>query len=121
MCSSDLENLGEALDLASRSLEAAPDELKPFSLAALGWVYYKKKDYDSAIKFLKRSCESSPTPSSLHRLGMAMLAAGQTEEAKAAFRKAKTVTARGARPEEKILEQVRMNLRMIEMAGPRRK
>ena len=69
------ENLNEALDLASRSLEAAPDEVKPFSLAALGWVYYKKKDYDSAIKFLKRSCESSPTPSSLHRLGMAMLAA----------------------------------------------
>jgi tetratricopeptide (TPR) repeat protein len=115
------ENLNEALDLASRSLEAAPDELKPFSLAALGWVYYKKKDYDSAIKFLKRSCEISPTPSSLHRLGMAMLAAGQPEEAKAAFRKAKTVASRGARPEEKILEQVRMNLRMIEMAGPRRK
>ena len=112
------ENLNEALDFASRSLEAAPDELKPFSLAAMGWVYYKKKDYDSAIKFLKRSSESSPTPSTLHRLGLALLASGQAEEAKAAFRKAKTVASRGARLEEKILEQVRMNLRMIEMAAP---
>ena len=115
------ENLNEALDFASRSLEAAPDELKPFSLAAMGWVYYKKKDYESAIKFLKRSSDNSATPSTLHRLGLALLAAGHAEEAKAAFRKAKTVASRGARLEEKILEQVRMNLRMIEMASPRRK
>lgn len=114
------ENLNEALDFASRSLEAAPDELKPFSLAAMGWVYYKKKDYDSAIKFLKRSSEGSATPSTLHRLGLALLAAGQAEEAKAAFRRAKTVASRGARLEEKILEQVRTNRRMIEMAGKRR-
>ena len=115
------ENLGDALDYASRSLEAAPDELKPFSLAALGWVYYKKKDYESAIDFLKRSSDSSATPSTLHQLGMAYLAAGKSEEAKSAFKRAKTVASRGARLEERILDQVRLNQRMIEMAAPRRK
>lgn len=115
------ENLNEALDYASRSLEAAPDELKPFSLAALGWVYYKKRDYESAIDFLKRSSDSSATPSTLHQLGMAYLAAGRSEEAKSAFKRAKTVASRGVRLEERILDQVRLNLRMIEMTAPRRK
>jgi tetratricopeptide (TPR) repeat protein len=115
------ENLNEALDFASKSLEAAPDELKPFSLAAMGWVYYKKKDYDSAIDFLKRSSENSATPATLHRLGLAYLASGKSDEAKAAFRRAKTIASRGAGLEERILEQVRLNLKMVEMAAPRRK
>jgi tetratricopeptide (TPR) repeat protein len=115
------ENLAEALDYATRSLEAAPDELKPFSLSALGWVYFKKKDYETAIDFLKRSSEGSATPTTLHRLGMAYLAAGRSEEAMSAFRKSKTVAARGARLEDRILDQVRSNLRMMEKASPRRK
>jgi tetratricopeptide (TPR) repeat protein len=115
------EKLNSALDFASRSLESAPDELKPFSLAALGWVYYKKKDFESAIDFLKRSSEGSANPATLHRLGMAYLAAGRAEEAKFAFKRAKTVASRGARLEERILDQVRSNLRMVEMASARRK
>jgi tetratricopeptide (TPR) repeat protein len=114
-------NLADALEFASRSLEAAPDELKPFSLAALGWVYYKKKEYESAIDFLKRSCESLATPSTLHRLGMALLAAERAEEAKAAFRRAKTVASRGSGLEDRMLEQVRLNGRLAEMASARRK
>jgi len=115
------EDLTDALEYASRSLEAAPDELKPFSLSALGWVYFKRKDYEAAIDFLKRSSESSATPTTLQRLGMAYLAAGRAEEAKAAFRRSKTVAARGARIEDRILEQVRQNQRIIEKAAPRRK
>lgn len=115
------ENLNEALDYATRSLEAAPDELKPFSLAALGWVYFKKKEYDSAIDLLKRSSDSAATPLTLHRLGMAYLAAGMSEESKSAFKRAKTMASRGARLEERILEQVRLNLKMSELAATRRK
>ncbi|MGH9442230.1 MAG: tetratricopeptide repeat protein [Thermoanaerobaculia bacterium] len=114
-------DLADALEFASRSLEAAPDELKPFSLAALGWVYYKKKEYESAVDLLKRSCEGLATPSTLHRLGMALLAADRPEEAKAAFRRAKTVASRGSGLEDRMLEQVRLNVRLAEMAAPRRK
>ncbi len=114
-------DLVRALEFASKSLEAAPDELKPFSLAALGWVYYKKGDYDSAIDFLKRSCESLASPSTLHRLGMALLAADRSEEAKAAFRRAKTMASRGSGLEDRMLEQVRLNVRLAEMASARRK
>ena len=114
-------DLSQALEFASKSLEAAPDELKPFSLAALGWVYYKKREYESAIDFLKRSCESVATPSTLHRLGMALLAAERSEEAKVAFRRAKTIASRGSGLEDRMLEQVRLNARLAEMASPRRK
>jgi tetratricopeptide (TPR) repeat protein len=114
-------DLVQALEYASRSLEAAPDELKPFALAALGWVYYKRKEYESAIDFLKRSCESLAAPSTLHRLGMAFLASERTEEARAAFRRAKTIASRGSGLEDRMLEQVRLNARLAEMAAPRRK
>lgn len=115
------EDLNEALDYASRSLEAAPDELKPFSLSAMGWVYYRKKDYETAIELLRRSLDSAASPVTLQRLGMAYLAAGRAEEAKVTFRRSKTVAARGARLEDRILEQVRQNMRLSEMAAPRRK
>ena len=41
------EDLDQALDYARRSLDLAPDELKQFPLAALGWVHYKRKEYDA--------------------------------------------------------------------------
>ena len=56
----------------------------------------------------------------LHHLGMAYLAAGRAEEAKAAFAKAKT-TSRGAGIEDRMMQQVRSNLRLVEKVGPRRK
>jgi hypothetical protein len=56
----------------------------------------------------------------LHHLGMAYLAAGRAEEAKAAFAKAKTA-ARGAGIEGRMMQQLRSNLRLVEKVGPRRK
>ena len=51
---------------------------------------------------------------------MAYLAAGRAEEAKAAFSRAKTA-ARGAGIEDRMMQQVRSNLRLVEKVGPRRK
>ena len=56
----------------------------------------------------------------LHHLGMAYLAAGRAEEAKVAFSRAKTA-ARGAGIEDRMMQQVRSNLRLVEKVGPRRK
>ena len=44
------EDLDRALDYAHRSLELAPDELKEFPLAALGWVHYKRREFEQAVR-----------------------------------------------------------------------
>ena len=51
---------------------------------------------------------------------MAYLAAGRAEEAKAAFAKAKTVGARRGL-EDRMMQQVRSNLRLVEKVGPKKK
>ena len=114
------EDLDLALDYAGRALAAAPEELKPYPLAALGWVHYKRQEYDRAIECLRRSSERAAAPTTFHHLGMAYLAAGRAEEAKAAFTRAKTA-ARGAGIEDRMMQQLRSNLRLVEKVGPRKK
>jgi tetratricopeptide (TPR) repeat protein len=114
------EDLDTALDYAGKALSVAPDELKPYPLAALGWVHYKRHEFDRAIDCLRRSSERAAAPVTLHHLGMAYLAAGRPEEAKAAFARAKTV-ARGGALEDRMMQQVRSNLRLVEKVGARRK
>ena len=57
---------------------------------------------DRAIDCLRRSSERAAAPTTLHHLGMAYLAAGRAEDAKAAFTKAKTA-ARGAGIEDRMM------------------
>ncbi len=114
------EDLDSALDYAGRALSSAPDELKPYPLAALGWVHYKRQEFDRAIDCLRRSSERAAAPTTLHHLGMAYLAAGRPEEAKAAFTRAKTVAPGGAL-EERMMQQVRSNLRLVEKVGGKKK
>ena len=113
------EDLDLALDYAGRALSNAPDELKPYPLAALGWVHYKRNEFDRAIDCLRRSSERAAQPTTFHHLGMAYLAAGRAEEAKAAFTRAKTV-ARGGALEDRMLDQVRSNIRLVERFGPKK-
>ena len=113
------EDLDSALDYAGRALSEAPDELKPYPLAAMGWVHYKRKEFDRAIDCLRRSSERAAQPTTFHHLGMASLAAGKPEEAKAAFARAKTVT-RGGALEDRMLHQVRSNIRLVEKFGRRK-
>jgi len=114
------EDLDSALDYAGRALAAAPEELKPYPLAALGWVHYKRQEFDRAIDCLKKSSDRAAAPTTFHHLGMAYLAAGKPEEAKAAFHRAKTA-ARGGGLEDRVMQQVRSNLRLIEKVGSRKR
>jgi tetratricopeptide (TPR) repeat protein len=114
------DELDSALDYAGRALSEAPDELKPYPLATLGWVHYKRQEFDRAIDCLRRSSERAAQPTTFHHLGMAYLAAGKPEEAKVAFSKAKTV-ARGGSLEDRMLQQVRSNIRLVEKVGSRKK
>jgi tetratricopeptide (TPR) repeat protein len=114
------EDLDSALDYAGRALAAAPEELKPYALAALGWVHYKRHEFDRAIDCLRRSGERAAAPTTFQHLGLAYLAAGRPEEAKAAFHKAKTAT-RGGKLEDRVMQQVRSNLQLLEKAGAKKK
>ncbi|HXG59473.1 MAG TPA: tetratricopeptide repeat protein [Thermoanaerobaculia bacterium] len=115
------ENLDEALESAQLALRYSPKELKQFPLAALGWVYFKRRDFRNAVDFLSKSADLGPTATNLMHLGMALLESGQKERARAVFRKAKSFKTKGAGLEEKILEQVRSTTKLIDRLHQRRR
>jgi tetratricopeptide (TPR) repeat protein len=115
------ENLDEALESAQLALRFSPKELKQFPLAALGWVYFKKRDFKAAVDFLSKSADLGPTATNLMHLGMALLESGQKERARQVFRKAKSFKIKGAGLEEKILEQVRTATKLIDRLHAKRR
>jgi len=115
------ENLDEALESAQLALKYSPKELKQFPLAALGWVYFKRRDFRTAVDFLSKSADIGPTATNLVHLGMALLEAGEKDRARAVFRRAKSFKATGAGLEEKILEQVRSSTKLIDRLYARRR
>jgi tetratricopeptide (TPR) repeat protein len=115
------ENLDEALESAQLALRYSPKELKQFPLAALGWVYFKRRDFRTAVDFLTKSADLGPTATNLMHLGMALLESGEKDRARAVFRKAKSFKTKGAGLEEKILEQVRSTTKLIDRLHQRRR
>lgn len=115
------ENLDEALESAQLSLRYSPKELKQFPLAALGWVYFKRKEFGNAVDFLTKSADLGPTATNLMHLGMALLESGQKDRARQVFRKAKSFKAKGAGLEEKILEQIRSTTKLIDRLHAKRR
>ena len=113
-------SLDEALESAKLALKFSPKELKQFPLAALGWVYFKRRDFDNAVEFLSKSADLGPTPTNLMHLGMALLEMGDKERARAVFRQAKQFNRRGSGLEEKILEQVRSSARLADRVAAKR-
>lgn len=83
------EDLDGALDYARRAVELAPEELKGFPLAALGWVHYKRREYERAADLLGRAVELAPSATSFTHLGMALLASGEEERARSALERAR--------------------------------
>lgn len=115
------ENLDEALESAQLALRYSPKELKQFPLAALGWVYFKRRDFQNAVDFLTKSADLGPTATNLMHLGMALLESGEKDRARIVFRKAKSFKAKGTGLEEKILEQVRSATKLIDRLHARRR
>ncbi|HEY5610686.1 MAG TPA: tetratricopeptide repeat protein [Thermoanaerobaculia bacterium] len=115
------ENLDEALESAQLALKFSPKELKQFPLAALGWVYYKRRDFDQAVDFLTKSADIGPTATNLMHLGMALLEAGEKDRARTVFRQAKHFKTPGAGLEEKILAQVRTAAKLLDRLQSRRR
>jgi uncharacterized protein HemY len=108
------EDLDRALDYAHRSLELSPDELKEFPLAALGWVHYKRREFDKAVEFLSRSTELEKSSTTLTHLGMALLASGNEDEAKTVLREARRLGEHTVSLQEKMMAFLRDSTRLFE-------
>lgn len=108
------EDLDQALSYARESVELSPEEIKQFPLAALGWVHYKRKEFDRAIDFLSRSSELGPSPTTLTHLGMALLASGEEERARSVLAHARALGERGEALQEKMMECMKDSSRVLE-------
>jgi tetratricopeptide (TPR) repeat protein len=108
------EDLDRALDYARRALDLAPDELRQFPLAALGWVHYKRKEFEKAIDCLTRSTELGPTATTLTHLGMALLASGSEGQARQVLEEAREMGGQGISVEQKMMECLKDSSRLHE-------
>ncbi|KAB2964985.1 MAG: tetratricopeptide repeat protein [Thermoanaerobaculia bacterium] len=115
------EDLEQALDYARSALEVAPDELKQFPLAVLGWVHYKRREYEQAIECLERSAELGPSATTFTHLGMSLLAAGDEDAARAAFGRARSLEPRVGALEERMMECMKDSARLLERVKRRQK
>jgi Tfp pilus assembly protein PilF len=67
----------EALKYAQQAGELAPDS--PAVQDTLGWAYYRKGNYEGAVRYLKKAVEKDGTPRRKYHLGMAYLKAGNQD------------------------------------------
>lgn len=79
-------NLDEALELILKAHELRPDD--GYITDSLGWVYYKRGEYEKAVEFLEKAAELSSYESIISdHLGDAYLKTGQADKALEAFQK----------------------------------
>lgn len=100
------EDLDQALAFARRALELSPSSLEHFSLAALGWVHFKRGEHHQAVEFLSRSSEIGASKQTLTHLGMALLAAGEREKARRVLMRARRLREPGGVFEAKMLGNI---------------
>ncbi|MCC6128763.1 MAG: tetratricopeptide repeat protein [Acidobacteria bacterium] len=112
------EDLDEALASADSSLRLAPAAIRQFSLAAKGWVHYKRKEFENAVECLRGAVEAGENSPDLVHLGLAYLAVGEVGLARESFEKVRRkgglrVEMKGGL-ETRVLVQLR---RSLEEAG----
>jgi tetratricopeptide (TPR) repeat protein len=87
-----LGQLDKAYDLAKRGREAAPNE--PQLADTLGWILFKKGDYDNALRLLQESAGKLPNSANAQfHSGMAHYMMGEEGPARLALQKAVDATA----------------------------
>jgi tetratricopeptide (TPR) repeat protein len=79
-------DLNKAYDLARKAHDLQPQNASAGD--TLGWVLYKRGDYQQAVSILQESAQAGDNPEIQFHLGMAAYMMGQTELAKTALRKA---------------------------------
>jgi tetratricopeptide (TPR) repeat protein len=95
----ELNDPDKAYDLARKARELQGTDASVAD--TLGWVLYKKKDYQQALALFQESAgKLAQDPNSQFHLGMASYMMGQTESARAAFQEALKESADFAGKEE---------------------
>lgn len=78
-------HLDEAEELVYRALQLEPGN--PFFLDSLGWIYYRRGEYERAVIELERSAALRERDSVIHEhLGDAYAAAGRNDDAREVYR-----------------------------------
>ena len=86
-----LDDLNKAYDLARKAHDLQPQDAS--AADTLGWVLYKRGDYQQALTILQESAEkASDNPEIQFHLGMTAYMMGQTDLAKVALKKAASAT-----------------------------
>jgi tetratricopeptide (TPR) repeat protein len=98
------EDLDQALEFAQLSLEHSPEELRQFPLAAMGWVHFKRQEFDRAIELLSRSSELDASATTLTQLGLALLASGQDDRAREVMTRAREQGGQPRSLEQRMME-----------------
>lgn len=79
----------DSLDRALRLAQAQRDSKNPYFLDTLGWLYYRKGDYNLALLYLKRAVESRPEHAYMnYHLAMAYYESGDRDAARKHLEKA---------------------------------
>jgi tetratricopeptide (TPR) repeat protein len=115
------EDLDRALRYAHKALELSPEELRQFPLAAVGWVHYKRKEYEEAVDFLSRSSDLGTSAASLTHLGMALLASGSEELARSTLAQARELEGTGGSLEQKMMECLKDSRQLMARVAERRR
>ena len=103
-----LNNLDKAFELARKARDLQPTEASVGD--TLGWVLYKRGDYQKALTILREAAEKTPdNPEVQFHLGMASYMMGQTEAARAALQKAAS-----AKIDFPAKEEARQRLALLE-------
>jgi len=81
-------NLQKGHDLARKARTLDAKDANGFLADTLGWILYKRKEYQEALTLLQESASKSSLPEIQFHLGMAHYIMGQAEPAKQAFQRA---------------------------------
>jgi tetratricopeptide (TPR) repeat protein len=85
--SDQLSQLDKAYELAERARKALPDD--PHAADTLGWIYFKKGLYYSALSLLEQSAAKLPAELELQfHLGMALSMVGNRDDARHVLQRA---------------------------------
>jgi tetratricopeptide (TPR) repeat protein len=101
------QNLDEALGYAQMAKEKLPED--PNVMDTLGWVYFKKGLYDSAISEFSDSLQKIPDNAIVnYHLGMALYKKGDADNARSQLEKALSLSQNfdGAEEAKKVLSEM---------------
>jgi tetratricopeptide (TPR) repeat protein len=105
--------LDEAQDLVERALKLKPDDA--YITDSLGWVYFRKQEYDQAVFYLEKAAKISEFESIIaDHLGDAYVKAGLQGKAVSAYEKA---LKNAKEDQQNLILQIKEKLKALEDQG----